>query len=89
MMHIEKFNTEQQLRDIYYEPVRGFQSKEKLYQKAKEQGRTVSRKPVGEWLKSQDVYTQYKPIVRKLDGPRQYAKYSTKSMTAAVRKLLR
>ncbi len=66
MTHIEKFNTEQQLRDIYYDAVRGFQSKERLYQKAKEQGLAVSRKSVGESLKSQDVYTRYKPILRKL-----------------------
>ncbi len=44
MTHVEKFNTEQQLRDIYYDPVKGFQSKERLYKKAKEQGLTVSRK---------------------------------------------
>ncbi len=50
MAHVEKFNTEQQLRDIYYDPVRGFQSKERLYQKAKEEGLAVGRKSVGEWL---------------------------------------
>ncbi len=48
---------EQQLHDIYYDPVRGFQSKERLDQKAKEQGLAVSRKSVGEWLKLRDVYT--------------------------------
>ena len=36
-MQVEKFKMEQQLRDIYYDPVRRFQSKERLYQKAKEQ----------------------------------------------------
>ncbi len=44
MMHVEKFNTEQQLRDIYYDPLRGFQSKERVYQKAKEQDLAMSRK---------------------------------------------
>ncbi len=70
MTHVEKFNTEQQLRDIYYDPMTGFQSKERLYQKAKEESLAVSRKSVGEWLKSQDVYTRYKPIVRKLPAYR-------------------
>ena len=70
MTHVKKFNMEQQLCDIYYDLVRGFQSKERLYQKAKEQGLAVSRKSVGEWLKLQDVYTRYKPIVRKLPAYR-------------------
>ncbi len=70
MTHVEKFNTEQQLRDIYYDPMTGFQSKVRLYQKAKEEGLAVSRKFVGKWLKSQDVYTRYKPIVRKLPAYR-------------------
>ncbi len=70
MTHVEKFNTEQQLRDIYYDPMKGFQSKERLYQKVKEQGVAVSRKSVEEWLRSQDVYTRYKPLVRKLPAYR-------------------
>ena len=70
MTHIEKFNTEQQLRDIYYDPMTGFQSKERLYQRAKQKGLPVSRKSVGEWLKSQDVYTCYKCIVGKLPAYR-------------------
>ncbi len=47
MTIFKKFSTEQQLRDIYYDPVRGFQSKERLYEKEKEQGLTVSKKSVG------------------------------------------
>ncbi len=70
MTHVEKSNTEQQLRDIYYDPMTGFQSKERLYQKAKEKVLSMSRKSVGEWLKSQDAYTQHKPIVRKLPAYR-------------------
>ncbi len=81
MTHVENFNTEQQLRDIYYDPVRGFQSKERLYQKAKEQGLAVSRKSVEEWLKSQDVYTRYKPIVRKLPA---YGKTWVKNLAEQI-----
>ena len=60
------FSIEQNLRDIYYDPARGFQSKERLYHRAREEGLGVTRKMVDEWLKEQDAYTRYKPIVRKL-----------------------
>ena len=56
---------EQELRNIYYDPAVGYRSVEKLYQKAKENGLSVSRRMVREWLKTQDTYTRYKPIVRK------------------------
>ena len=56
---------EQGLRDIYYDPSEGYQSAERLYQKAKEKGLSVSRKMVREWLRTEDTYTRYKPIVRK------------------------
>ena len=56
---------EQGLRDIYYNPKTGYQSAERLYQKALEDGLSVSREQVKDWLRSQDTYTRYKPIVRK------------------------
>ena len=56
---------EQGLRDIYYNPKTGHQSAERLYQKALEEGIPVSRNQVKEWLKSQDTYTRYKPVIRK------------------------
>ena len=64
------FSIEQNLRDIYYDPARGFQSKERLYHRAREEGLGVTRKMVDEWLKEQDAYTRYKPIVRKLPSYR-------------------
>ena len=60
-----KFLVEQELRNIYYNPSTGYQSIERLYQKAKESGLKVSRKLVRDWLKTQDTYTRYKPIIRK------------------------
>ena len=63
-MKDEEFVVEQELRDLYYNPKTGYQSAERLYQKAKE-GLKVSRKKVGEWLKTQDTFTMFKPIVRK------------------------
>ena len=56
---------EQELRDIYYDPLKGYQSAEQLYRKAKEKGLGVSRKMVRKWLETQDTYTRYKPVVKK------------------------
>lgn len=57
--------TEQGLRDLYYNPSTGYQSAERLYEKAVEEGLDVSRKSVKEWLKTQDTFTRYKPVVRR------------------------
>ena len=57
--------TEQELRNIYYDPSEGYQSAKRLYQRAKEQSLNVSRKTVKDWLKTQATYTRYKSIVRK------------------------
>ena len=43
----------------------GYQSAEKLYQKARERSLGVSRRAVRDWLETQDTYTRYKSIVRK------------------------
>ena len=66
--------TEQELRDIYYNPSEGYQSAERLYRKAKGKGLSVSKKMVREWLKTQDMYTRYKPIVRKHKYRKTYVK---------------
>ena len=65
MLKEKDFVIEQELRDLYYNLETGFQSAEKLYQKAKEEGINVSRKFVREWLTTQDTFTMFKPIVRK------------------------
>ena len=56
---------EQGLRDIYYDPSKGYQTAEKLYQKAKADGVKVNRRLVKEWLETQDTYTRFKPVIRK------------------------
>ena len=43
-MKDKEFVIEQKLRDIYYDPSTGFQSAERLYQKAKDDGLSVSRR---------------------------------------------
>ena len=66
---------EQGLRDIYYNPKTGYQSSERLYKKALEDGLNVNRKLVKEWLKSQDTYTRYKPVVRKSKFRKTFVNY--------------
>ena len=73
-MKDEEFIIEQELRDIYYNPSTGYQSAERLYQKAKESGLKVSRTLVKNWLKTQDTYTRYKPIVRRHKFQRTFVK---------------
>ena len=59
---------EQELRDAYYDPVEGYRSAEKLYQRVKEKG--ISRKDVKRWLETQSTYTRYKPKMK----PHRYLK---------------
>ena len=73
-MKDKEFVIEQKLRDIYYDSSTGFQSAERLYQKAKDDGLCVSRSIVKEWLKTQDTYTRHKPIVRKHKFQRTFVK---------------
>ena len=70
-MNVEK---EQELRDLYYDPVNGYWSREKLYLKAREKGLKISRREVKEWLETQDTYTRYKPIVRRHKSQKTYVK---------------
>ena len=65
---------EQELSDLYYDPVNGYRSREKLYQKAKEKGLKISRREVKEWLETQDTYTRYNPIVRRHKSQKTYVK---------------
>ncbi len=73
-MKDKEFVLGQKLRDIYYDPGTEFQSAERLYQKAKDDGLGVSHRIVEEWLKTQDTYTRYKPIVRKHKSQRTFVK---------------
>ena len=56
---------EQEPRSLFYDPMTGYQSIERLYQKAKERGLKVSRREVKEWLETQDTYTRHKPVVKR------------------------
>ena len=73
-MKDQEFVIEQELRDIYYNPETGYQSAERVYQKAKENGLSVTRKIVKDWLKTQDTFTRYKPIVKRHKFQRTFVK---------------
>ena len=70
-MSVEK---EQELGDLYYDPVNGYRSREKLYQKAIEKGLKISRREVKEWLETHDTYTIHNPVVRKHKFQKTYVK---------------
>ena len=67
---------EQELRAVYYDPSSGYQSAEKLYRKLKENGVSISRKDVREWLEYQNTYTRFKRKIR----PRKYLKTFVKNL---------
>ena len=73
-MDVKNFEIEQGLRDLYCDPKTGYQSVERLYQKAREDGLRVSRKVVKEWVKTQKTYTKFKPIVRRHKFQRTFVK---------------
>ena len=55
----------QTLRELYYNPVMGYSSAQKLFQKAKEEGLDVSLVQVRNWLKAQETYTRFKTAPKK------------------------
>lgn len=71
---MDEFIIEPELQNLLYNPGTGYQSIERLYQKAKEKGLYVSRRIVREWVKTQNTYTKYKPIVRKHKFQRTFVK---------------
>ena len=75
-MDVRKIMKEQELRAAYYDPSSGYQSAEKLYRKLKENGVSISRKDVREWLEYQNTYTRFKRKIR----PRKYLKTFVKNL---------
>ena len=61
----KQFETEQTLRELYYNPVMGYSSTQKLFEKAKEEGLDVSLLQVRNWLKAQETYTRFKTASKK------------------------
>ena len=54
------FNTEQLLQKLYYDPKYGYQSADRLYEKAREIDLDIKRRDVSEFLKEQEVYQLHK-----------------------------
>ena len=80
-MEDNKVIIEQELRNIYYYPTVGYQSAEKLYQKAKEKGVSVSGRLVREWLKTQDTYTRHTNLLSENINFKKRCKRSCRSNT--------
>ena len=55
----ELFSKEQELRELYYNPIRGYQSAQKLYEAAKENDVKVTLAEVKRWLKEQETYVRF------------------------------
>ena len=52
---------DQSLRDLYYNPVSGYQSMAKLYSDARAEGLPMSRAKVKCWFDQQRTYTRFRP----------------------------
>ncbi|XP_062613001.1 uncharacterized protein LOC134274788 [Saccostrea cucullata] len=61
----KKKEVEDILKEIYYDPKRGYGSIQTLYRQVKSLGHKISLNTIREWLKEQDTYTLHKPIHRK------------------------
>ena len=70
---MDKFEEEQALREIYFNPVLGFTSSQGLYRKAKEHGIDVTMKQVKRWLNEQKEQKRFSPVVRKFKRAKTFA----------------
>ena len=59
------FYKEHILGKIYYDPKHGYQSADRLYEKAHEKHPTIKRRDVSDFLKQQEIYQLHKEIQRK------------------------
>ncbi|XP_062612992.1 uncharacterized protein LOC134274775 [Saccostrea cucullata] len=62
---MKKKKVEDILKEIYYNPKRGYGGIQALYRQVRSLGHKISLKKIREWLKEQDTYTLHKPIHRK------------------------
>ena len=60
MIEEKSITLEQQLRELYYSPVHGYQSQNQLYEDAKKGGLNVSKQKVKDWFEHQSTYTRFK-----------------------------
>ena len=63
---------EQILREVYFDPLTGYGSREQLYKDVRERGVRVSRREVKDWLNQQEVYTRFQTPIRKFKRRQTY-----------------
>ena len=63
---------DQALRELYYNPVSGYQSQAKLYSDARSEGLPVSRAKVKSWFEQQKTYTRLRPSRRSFERRQTY-----------------
>ena len=60
----ELFSKEQELRELYYNPIRGYQSAQKLYEAAKGNNVKVMLAEVKRWSKEQETYVRFQQLTK-------------------------
>ena len=63
---------DQTLRELYYNPVSGYQSQDQLYKDAKAEGLSVSREKVKKWFERQRTYTRFRPSKKSFERRQTY-----------------
>ena len=69
----EDIAKEQILREVYYNPLTGYGSREQLWRDVRARGVNVSRREVKEWLEHQSAYGRFKVPVRKFKRRQTYS----------------
>ena len=59
------YHSEHLLRKLYYDPKHGYQSAERLLEKAHERNPDITKKEVSEFLRAQEVYQLHKEVHNK------------------------
>ena len=71
----KKFEMEQLLREIYYDPLEGYSSATQLYKKAKEKGLNVTFGQIKKWLSHQETYVRFRQPQKKFKRRQTYVSY--------------
>ena len=61
------------LRNIYYDPSKGFMSSRALYRQVREEGVKVTQKQVEKWLNSQQDQSRYRVVLQKFKRSQTFA----------------
>ena len=64
---------EQILREVYFNPLTGYGSKQQLYKDVSEKVVNVSRREVKEWLEHQDAHSLFKTAIKKFKRRQTYS----------------